>query len=94
MMRVWAAPPGACEDATQPETTDDAESSQIASVEGHRYRERPIGVLYATSYPKVGIAGKTSSEARTKELVENIPDLAELVEPPARCPAELRAGVC
>ena len=30
---------------------------------------------------KVGIAGKTKFEARIKELVENLPDLAELVEP-------------
>ena len=29
---------------------------------------------------KVGIAGKTKFEARIKELVENLPDLAELVE--------------
>ena len=30
---------------------------------------------------KVGMAGKTKFEARIKELVENLPDLAELVEP-------------
>src|ERR1700756_1028578 len=30
---------------------------------------------------KVGIAGRTKFEARIKELVENLPDLAELVEP-------------
>ena len=30
---------------------------------------------------KVGIAGKTKFEARIKDLVENLPDLAELVEP-------------
>jgi transposase len=30
---------------------------------------------------KVGIAGKTKFETRIKELVENLPDLAELIEP-------------
>src|SRR5450756_517778 len=30
---------------------------------------------------KVGIAGKVKFEARIKELIENLPDLAELVEP-------------
>ena len=37
---------------------------------------------------KVGIAGKTKFEARIKDLVENLPDLAELVERNARCPAD------
>ena len=43
MMRGGALPPGACEDAAQPETTDDADPSQVASVEGHRHRERSTG---------------------------------------------------
>src|SRR5947207_12872507 len=30
---------------------------------------------------KVGIAGKIKFEARIKELLENLPDLADLVEP-------------
>ena len=30
---------------------------------------------------KVGMVGKVKFEARIKELVENLPDLAELVEP-------------
>ncbi|MGB5181549.1 MAG: hypothetical protein WBO12_05080, partial [Xanthobacteraceae bacterium] len=30
---------------------------------------------------KVGVAGTTKFEARIKELVENLPDLAALVEP-------------
>jgi transposase len=30
---------------------------------------------------KIGIAGGTKFEARIKELVENLPDLAVLVEP-------------
>jgi transposase len=38
-------------------------------------------VLYATSALKVGMVGKMKFEARIKELIENLPDLAELVEP-------------
>ena len=34
-------PPGACQDATQPETADAADPSQAIAVEGHRHRERP-----------------------------------------------------
>ena len=75
-----ALPPGACEDARQPETADDADPSQVASVEGHRHRERSTGD-FTQLRSKVGIAGKTKFEARIKELVENLPDLAELVEP-------------
>ena len=36
-----ALPSGACEDITQSETADAADSSQAATVEGHRHRERP-----------------------------------------------------
>jgi transposase len=36
---------------------------------------------------KVGVVGTVKFEARIKELVENLPDLAELVEP-ADCPAD------
>ena len=34
---------------------------------------------------KVGMVGKVKFEARIKELVENQPDLAELVEPCSLC---------
>ena len=37
MMRVGALPSGACKDATQSETTNAADPSQTASVEGHRH---------------------------------------------------------
>ena len=37
---------------------------------------------------KVGMVGKVKFEARIKELVENLPDLAALVEPTAHCPAD------
>src|SRR6476620_771828 len=33
--------PGACEDITQSEAADAADSSKAASIEDHRYRERP-----------------------------------------------------
>src|SRR5204862_5624203 len=33
------------------------------------------------NFGKVGIAGKIKFEARIKELLENLPDLADLVEP-------------
>jgi hypothetical protein len=44
---------------------------------------------------KVGMAGKVKFEARIKELVENLPDLAVLVEPTVvklRVPATSCAG--
>ena len=34
----WALPPGACEDVTQPETADVADTSQAAAVQGDRHR--------------------------------------------------------
>ena len=36
---------------------------------------------------KVGVVGTVKFEARIRELVENLPDLAVLVEPTAHCPA-------
>ena len=40
---------------------------------------------------KVGMVGKAKFEARIKELVENLPDLAILIEPLAHCPAGVSA---
>jgi len=40
MMRGGALSPGACEDVAQPETSDAADPSQAAAVEGHRHRQR------------------------------------------------------
>src|SRR4030095_8250804 len=37
----WALPSGACEDDTQSETADAADTSQAATAEGDRNRERP-----------------------------------------------------
>src|SRR6478672_2527490 len=72
-----ALPFGACEDATQSETADAADPSQASAVQGDCHRER--SARYFTQLRlKVG---KVRFEARIQELVENLPDLAELVEP-------------
>ena len=69
----------AYEDATQSETADVLthrkllQSKAIAIENDLRGTLRNFGL-------KVGIAGKTKFEARIKELVENFPDLAELVD--------------
>ena len=70
-----AGSPSACEDVTQSETADVAGPPQAAAVEEHCHRERFARHL------KVGVAGTAKFEARIKELVENLPDLAALVEP-------------
>ena len=76
-----ALPSGACEDITQSETADAADSirkllqSKAIAIENDlRGTLRNFGL-------KVGMVGKVKFEARIKELVENLPDLAELVEP-------------
>ena len=43
---------------------------------------------------KVGMVGKVKFEARIKELVENLPDLAELVEPLLMVRRVLREQFC
>ena len=43
---------------------------------------------------KVGMVGKVKFEARIKELVENQPDLAELVEPLLIVLRALREQIC
>src|SRR5262249_32502812 len=62
----------------QSETTDAADPPQAATVEGHCHRERP-----ARYFTQLRPEGRNSRrfEARIKELVENLPDLAVLVEP-------------
>ena len=40
MIRAGLYRPGACEDASQSETADDADPSQASAVKGHRHRER------------------------------------------------------
>ena len=62
------------------ETADAADSSQAATVEGDRIENDLRGTLRNFGL-KVGMVGKVKFEARIKELVENLPDLAELVEP-------------
>ena len=73
-------PSSACEDVTQPEAAHVADPSQAAAVEGHRHRERSARHL-AQLRPQGRHGGKLKFEARIKELVENLPDLAVLVEP-------------
>src|SRR5438046_2417845 len=43
--------------------------------------ETDLGGTFSNVGLKVGIAGKIKFEARIKELLENLPDLADLVEP-------------
>src|SRR5215213_532216 len=76
----WALSPGACEDVTQSETADAADASPVAAVEGDRSENDLRGTLRNFGL-KVGIVGTVKFEARIKELVENLPDLAVLVEP-------------
>jgi transposase len=71
---------GACEDVTQPENTHAADPSQAAAVEDHRIDNDLRGTLRNFGL-KVGVVGKAKFEVRIKELVENHPDLAVLVEP-------------
>src|SRR5271157_4787867 len=75
-----ALSPGACQDAAQPEAENAADPSQTAAVEGHRDRQDLRGTLRNFGL-KVGVVGALKFEARIRELVENLPDLAELVEP-------------
>jgi hypothetical protein len=71
-----ALPSGACEDTTQSETADAADPSQAAAVEGDC--ENDLRGTLRNFGLKVGTV---KFEARIKELVENLPDLAVLVEP-------------
>src|SRR5262245_18504592 len=68
--------PGACEDVTQPETADAADPSPAAIAIENDLRGplRNFGL-------KVGTVGAVKFAVRIKELVENLPDLATLVEP-------------
>src|SRR3954453_11330478 len=73
--------PGACEDAAQSETLRMLlthrkllQSKAIAIENDLRGTLRNFGL-------KVGVVGTVKFEARIKELVENLPDLAVLVEP-------------
>ena len=76
-----ALPSGSCEDATQSETADVADPSQAYAVEGHSYRERSAPGTLRNFGLKVVMVGTVKFEARIKELIENLPDLAVLVEP-------------
>ena len=71
---------GACEDATQSETAHAADPSQLLQSKAIAVENDLRGTLRNFGL-KVGIVGKVKFEARIKELVENHPDLAVLVEP-------------
>jgi hypothetical protein len=73
-------PSGACEDITQSETADAADTSQASAVEGIAI-ENDLRATLRNFGLKVGMVGKVKFEARIKELVGNLPDLAVLVEP-------------
>src|SRR5262249_33536200 len=75
-----ALSPGACEEVAPSETADAADPSQAAAVEGDRHRECLRGTLRNFGL-KVGMVGTVKFEARIKERVENLPDLAALVDP-------------
>src|SRR6478752_6428167 len=72
-----ALPSGACEDATQSETATHRKLLQSKAI---AIENDLRGTLRNFSL-KVGMVGKVRFEARIQELVENLPDLAELVEP-------------
>src|ERR1700732_4025364 len=76
-----ALPPGPCEDVTQSETADAADPSQTVAVEGDRHRQRDLRGTLRNFGLKVGMVGTVKFEARIKELVEKLPDLAVLIEP-------------
>ena len=75
-----ALSPGACEDLAQSETAHAADPSQAAAIESHRDRERFARYL-AQLRPQGRNGWQGKFEARIKELVENLPDLAILIEP-------------
>jgi transposase len=75
-----ASPSGACKHATQSETTNAADPSQLLQSKAIAIENDLRGTLRNFGR-KVGMVGKVKVEARIKELVENQPDLAELVEP-------------
>src|SRR6476469_7496587 len=75
-----ALPFGACEDATQSETADAAAHRKLLQSKAMAIENDLCGTLRNFGL-KVGMVGKVRFEARIQELVENLPDLAELVEP-------------
>ena len=79
MMRV-GLPPVPCEDATHQKLRMMLTHRKLLQSKAIAFENDLRGTLRNFGF-KVGIAGKTKFEARIKELVENLPDLAELVEP-------------
>jgi hypothetical protein len=75
-----ALPSGACEDVAQSETANAADPSQAAAVEAIAI-ENDLRAALRNFGLKVGMVGTVKFEAHIKELVENQPDVAALVEP-------------
>src|SRR5262245_27608884 len=75
-----ALSPCACEDVTQSETADAADPSQLLQSKAIAVDNDLRGTLRNFGL-KVGMVGAARFEARIKELIENFPDLAVLVEP-------------
>ena len=79
MMRAGLYRPGR-EDITQSETADAADHRKRLQWKAIAIENDLRGTLRNFGL-KVGIVGKVKFEARIRELVENLPDLAVLVEP-------------
>ena len=82
------------EDVTQSETADAADPSQAVAVEGDRHRQRSAWYFAQLRPQGRDVVGKVRFEARIRELVENLPDLAALVEPLLVVRRTLREQFC
>src|SRR5665811_1262750 len=71
---------GTCEDVTQPETANAADHRKLLQSKAIAIENDLRGTLRNFGL-KVGMVGKVKFEARIKEPVGNLPDLAVLVEP-------------
>jgi transposase len=78
MMRSLS--PGPCEDAAQSEAADAADPPQAFASRAIAVVNNLRGTLCNFGL-KVGMVGTAKFEARIRELVEDLPDLAVLVEP-------------
>ena len=71
---------GACEDVAQSEAADAADHRKLLQTKAIAIENDLRGTLRNFGL-KVGVVGAVKFEARIKELVENLPDLAALIEP-------------
>src|SRR6187402_2446524 len=89
----WSVPSGACEDAAQSETADATDHRKLLQSKAIAIDNDLRGTLRNFGL-KVGMAGKARFEARIRELVESLPDLAALVEPLLIVRRTLREQFC